>query len=68
MTDAAIELEPQEPTEEIKEEIEEEQLSPDEIRASKHNWVPKGEYQGNPDDWVSAKTFNERGEFIGKIR
>ena len=69
MTDAAIELEPQEPKPpESKEEIKEEERTPDEIRALNHNWVPKDQYQGNPDDWVSAKTFNERGEFIGKIR
>lgn len=52
----------------IEEKQEEKQPTPDEAIASKHNWVPKDKYKGDPDDWISAAAFNARGEFIGKIR
>lgn len=33
-----------------------------EDRARRMGWRPKDEYGGNPDRWVDAKTFVERGE------
>lgn len=35
-----------------------------EADASKQGWVPKEHYKGNPDRWVDAKTFVERGEIF----
>jgi len=47
------------------------QLSPDQERAIGDGWTDKEEWEnrGNdPDDWVSAKKFNERGNMIGQIK
>lgn len=43
------------------------EFSPDEQRALDNGWVPKEEWDGNPDDWVPAKVFNMRGEFFSRI-
>lgn len=47
------------------------ELSPAEQRASQSGWVPQDvwEEQGkDPDDWVDAKTFNVKGELMGRIQ
>jgi hypothetical protein len=36
------------------------ELSPDEQRAMEHGWRPKEEWEGDPEDWVSAREFNRR--------
>lgn len=57
--------------EEVEESEEEAQSNPEEDKASADGWVPKSEWieQGkDPDDWVSAKKFNERGSMIGQIK
>lgn len=63
-------------TEEVKDEVIEEpveevvetpQLSPAEEQAIKSGWLPKDEWEAsgrNPDEWRSAKEFNERGELF----
>ncbi len=33
-----------------------------EIRARNMGWAPRGEYNGEPDRWIDAQTFVERGE------
>jgi len=38
-----------------------------EAEAREQNWVSKEEFKGNPDDWVDAKTFVERGKQINPI-
>lgn len=38
-----------------------------EERAREQRWVPKDEFNGNPDDWVDAKEFIARGSFFKKI-
>lgn len=43
------------------------QLSVDEERASQHGWVPKEQWQGDPNEWIPAKVFNMRGDFFGRI-
>ena len=43
-------------------------VSPDIEKATKDGWRPKTEWSGDPDDWVSAKKFNERGEMMGAIK
>lgn len=34
--------------------------------ASRRGWVPKDKYTGDPDKWVDAKTYNERGRNFNK--
>lgn len=36
----------------------------DESTATSRGWVPKDQYKGSPDDWRSAKQFNEFGDLI----
>jgi len=47
------------------------EVSQDEQRATGNGWTNRETWEGkgnNPDDWVSARKFNERGEMIGEIR
>lgn len=37
-------------------------LAREEDLASQKGWVPKDKYRGDPEKWVDAKTFNQRGE------
>lgn len=46
---------------------EERVYSPDEQRAMEFGWKPKEEWDGDPEDWVSAKQFNQRGELFSRI-
>jgi len=43
------------------------QLTEHERIAMESNWRPKNEWDGDPDEWVSAKEFNRRGELLRKI-
>ena len=43
------------------------EYSPDEQRAMEFGWKPKDEWDGDPEDWVSAKQFNQRGELFSRI-
>lgn len=46
------------------------QLTQAELRASGNGWQPKEDWiasGGDPDQWIDAVRFNERGEFMGKI-
>ena len=58
--------------EELQTEVEPEvELSYDDIqiaKASKGGWKPIEEWEGPKEDWVDARDFNIRGEFIGKLR
>ena len=38
-----------------------------ETTARDNGWVPKTEWQGDPDDWVDAKEYVRRGELFSKI-
>jgi hypothetical protein len=42
-------------------------LSEAEERATALGWQPKDQYDGNPEEWVSAKEFLRRGELFGRI-
>lgn len=47
------------------------QVDPEEERARKDGWTSREEWEGsgkNPDDWVSATRFNERGQMMGTIK
>lgn len=54
---------------EEKEVIEEvvQEVNPAEATAREHGWKPKEEWEGDPDDWVSYKEFNRRGELFARI-
>ena len=43
------------------------EASPDEEAAMQSGWRPKDEWDGDPDEWVSAREFNRRGELMRKI-
>lgn len=45
-----------------------EQPNPAEEQARALGWRPKEEFEGNPDEWRSAREFLERGQMIGKLR
>jgi hypothetical protein len=47
---------------------EEEEYSDDELIAMEKGWRPKEEFQGDPDDWRTAKQFNEFGEMKRMIK
>jgi hypothetical protein len=53
--------------EEEQEEQEEEQLSDLEKEQMAKGWRPKDQFEGDPDDWVSAKKFKETGELLSTI-
>lgn len=36
--------------------------------ARQQGWKPQEEWEGNPEDWVDAKTFNQRGEYMERIK
>lgn len=42
-------------------------LSPAEQKAAQYGWKPKEEWEGSPEDWISAAEFNRRSELFGKI-
>lgn len=58
---------------EIKEESNEPQkqeeikLSPVEEKAASQGWVPKDQWDGDPEEWRPAKEFLDRGELFKKI-
>ena len=39
---------------------------PEEAAARRKGWLPKSEYQGDPDKWVDAATFIDRGNKFNK--
>lgn len=43
-------------------------LTKDEEQAMKFGWKPKAEYEGNPDDWKTAKQFNDHARMITQIK
>lgn len=60
----------QELGEELDNDSHEPEVSQDEQRAVGNGWTNRETWEskgGDPDDWVSAKKFNERGQMIGDI-
>jgi hypothetical protein len=43
------------------------QYSEVELQAMETGWVPKDQWEGSPDDWVSAKQYVKNGELFGRI-
>lgn len=58
----------QEGAQESEQHQEEPQYTETELRAMEQGWIPKDKYEGEPNDFRSAKDFLERGEMIGKLR
>lgn len=56
-----IESEHEDPTEKVA-------VSEDEEKARKGGWRPREEFEGDPNEWVSAKKFNDFGDLIGTIK
>lgn len=48
--------------------VEQPVVNPAEEQARSLGWKPKEEFEGNPDEWRSAREFLERGAMIGKLR
>jgi len=44
------------------------ELSPVEEKAMAQGWRPQDEWDGDPDDWIDAKTFVRNGEFMSRIQ
>jgi hypothetical protein len=40
----------------------------EERRAASQGWKPEDLYDGEPDTWVDARTFNVKGELMGRIQ
>jgi len=38
-----------------------------EQKAMENGWVPKDQWDGDPDEWRDARSFNDRGELFKKI-
>ena len=53
--------------EEVVEDEEPEEMSESERSARESGWKPKDEWDGDPEEWVSAGEFNRRGELLRKI-
>jgi len=59
--------------EELKVEIEEEVIVEEEVnptveKATSQGWRPEEEWEGDPDQWIDAKTFVRNGEFMSRIQ
>lgn len=48
-------------------ENQEPQYSVEEQRAMQYGWTPKDKWDGPEDEWVSAKTFNDRATLFSRI-
>ena len=60
-----VEVEDEESTEEV--DSDEAEWSEEELQAMDSGWKPQDEWDGDPDDWVTAKQFNRNGEYLRKI-
>lgn len=47
--------------------VQESQLSTVEERAAARGWRPQEEWEGEPDEWVDARTFVQKGELMDTI-
>lgn len=54
--------------EQEQETVEEHEYTPAEEKAMASGWRPEDEWDGDPDDWVDARTFNRNGEFMSRIQ
>lgn len=57
-------------TEQVIEQVtqtDEPQYSEVEVKAMESGWLPKDQWEGDPDEWVSAKQYIKNGELFGRI-
>lgn len=54
-------------TEVVQETQEQPQYTATEQQAMSTGWVPKDQWQGDPDDWVPARQYVKNGELFGRI-
>lgn len=43
-------------------------MDPETEKASRNGWRPKDEWNGDPDDWVSAKNFNQTTNLMNALK
>ena len=48
--------------------VEQPELNPTEQKAWDQGWRPEEDFEGNPDNWKTAKEYNMYGEFQGQLR
>ena len=60
-------VEEEEEADEVEIDADDSQMSEDEVQAREAGWKPQDEWDGNPDEWVSYREFNHRGELLKKI-
>jgi hypothetical protein len=44
------------------------EINPEEQKAMQNGWVPQEQWEGDPNKWTDAKTFNEKGELLSFIK
>ena len=44
------------------------EVNVEEQKAMQSGWVPQDQWEGDPNKWTDAKTFNEKGELLGFIK
>lgn len=52
----------------VTEQTAEQTVDPHETKARAGGWKPQEEWEGDPDKWYDARTFNMRGEMIHEIK
>lgn len=52
---------------EVEQNTEEPQYSESELKAMDSGWLPKDQWEGDPEEWVPAKQFIKNGELFGRI-
>ena len=62
-----IEVDESDESEEEQEIEQESEYSEEEIQAKEGGWKPKDEWEGAPEEWVTAKQFLRNGEYLRKI-
>lgn len=60
-------MEPEVKDTEVKEVADTPQYTEAETKAMNDGWVPKDQWQGDPEDWVPARQFLKNGELFGRI-
>jgi hypothetical protein len=53
---------------EVDEQVDTPVVNPEEQKAMQSGWVPQDQWEGDPNKWTDAKTFNEKGELLSFIK
>ena len=65
--DEVLEEEIEEEGSEEEEQVSESEFTEEEIQAQESGWRPKDDWDGDPDEWVTARQFLRNGEFLKRI-